>query len=182
MEFVNFCTHGLLHFRKTLRLSVGIHCEAHFPTQRPQAGQEAWLPASHVDPLGASHHQVPAQQGTGTTVGLIGSIRNRGTFQRFRSEAIRARHDWLQIAALPPAQPGALRVAFALNRRIGSAVQRNRLRRQVRHVLADLARHGSPLLPPGEYLVMVHSDVGDFSHDELVDVVDGALAKLEARR
>jgi ribonuclease P protein component len=46
-------------------------------------------------------------------------------------------------AATPP------RVAFAVGRRVGPAVARNRVRRQLRAVVAELA----PELRPGAYLV-----------------------------
>ena len=49
---------------------------------------------------------------------------------------------------LVPAQPC---VAFAIGRKVGSAVIRNRLRRRLRDELAGLAREGK--LPRGAYLI-----------------------------
>lgn len=50
--------------------------------------------------------------------------------------------------------PGTvLRVAYALPRKVGSAVARNRLRRQLRAVVAELDRQG--LFPVGTYMIVV---------------------------
>lgn len=51
-----------------------------------------------------------------------------------------------------PARPC---VAFAISRKVGSAVVRNRLRRQLRDEVASLARAGR--LPTGAYLVGLDS-------------------------
>lgn len=47
-------------------------------------------------------------------------------------------------------------MAFAVSRRVGGAVVRNRLRRQLRDELASLARAGH--LPGGSYLVGLHPE------------------------
>ncbi len=55
------------------------------------------------------------------------------------------------VALLGPAEHPA--VAFAVPRTVGSAVVRNRLRRQLRAAALDLER--DDLLPPAAYLIIV---------------------------
>jgi ribonuclease P protein component len=75
-------------------------------------------------------------------------VRDRATFAALRDgrrgHAGPVRVTWVQGA--PDAPP---RVAFAVGRRVGSAVARNRIRRQLRAVVAELAAE----LAPGAYLV-----------------------------
>jgi len=51
-----------------------------------------------------------------------------------------------------PAAPKR-RVAYAFGRQLGSAVVRNRLRRQLRAILEECAAQNPALLPQGDYLV-----------------------------
>ena len=77
-------------------------------------------------------------------------------------------------------------VAFAISRKLGPAVVRNRCRRRIRPLLAEHARAGR--LAPGAYLVQVRSrvdglDAAVLAHDvdALLDSLDGALAARPAR-
>jgi ribonuclease P protein component len=63
------------------------------------------------------------------------------------------------------------RVAYAVGRRVGSAVRRNRLRRRLRAVVADLA----PEMRPGAYLVGAAPAAADLPYGELKAVVSQAL-------
>ena len=83
----------------------------------------------------------------------IDRIRDRDVFRRFRAEGTRARRGPLTVAVLPrPDGPAAL--AFAISRRVGNAVARNRLRRQLRAAAGELERNDA--LVPAWYLVIVH--------------------------
>jgi len=64
------------------------------------------------------------------------------------------------------------RVAFAVGRRVGSAVERNRLRRQLRAVAAELA----PDLEPGAYLVSYRGSPGASSAELRRQVAAAATA------
>ena len=63
------------------------------------------------------------------------------------------------------------KVAYAVGRRVGGAVQRNRLRRRLRAVIADLA----PTMRPGAYLVGAAPEAAAMSFGELKAVVSEAL-------
>jgi ribonuclease P protein component len=71
-----------------------------------------------------------------------------------------------------PAGVDEARVAFAIGRRVGGAVVRNRLRRRLRSVCAELR------LPAGEYLVSVVPDAADLPFAELQAVVTAAFEAL----
>jgi ribonuclease P protein component len=75
-------------------------------------------------------------------------IRDRATFVALRNGR-RGHAGPVRVTWLPGADETPPRVAFAVGRRVGSAVARNRVRRQLRAIAAELA----PDLAPGAYLV-----------------------------
>lgn len=73
-------------------------------------------------------------------------------------------------------------MAFAVPRRVGNAVTRNRLRRRLRAILGDLVRSDATALPGGALMVSVAPDAVKRTFPELKrDVVD-VLDALRARR
>jgi ribonuclease P protein component len=68
---------------------------------------------------------------------------------------------------------GPPRVAYAVGRRVGGAVARNRLRRRLRAIAADQA----PALPPGAYLVAAGPEAASLPHARLHELVSGAMAE-----
>jgi ribonuclease P protein component len=62
-------------------------------------------------------------------------------------------------------------VAYAIGRRVGGAVVRNRLRRRLRAIVAELA----PELVPGAYLVGAAPEAASLSFGELKAIVSHAL-------
>ena len=67
-------------------------------------------------------------------------------------------------------------VAFAIGRTAGTAVKRNRVRRQLREVL----RRHSPDLRPGLYLVVLTRPAVDISYSDVLQSVTGLLSKWSA--
>jgi ribonuclease P protein component len=65
-------------------------------------------------------------------------------------------------------------VAFAIGRRAGSAVVRNRLRRRLR----TLVREASPRLPPGAYLINAASEAATLPYQDLRMTLNQALEQL----
>ena len=144
--------------------------EAHLPTQQSQAGQEARLPAPHGDPGGPGHPEEPPAQGPSQALGLIWRVDRRATFRALRHG--RRRHSGpLTVSWVPgdPTEPP--RVAFAIGRRVGPAVVRNRLRRQLR----SCVREAASSLPPGAYLIGVAPDAIHLSFEDLRMTLHRAL-------
>lgn len=78
----------------------------------------------------------------------------------------------MTVVYLPAAQRPA-RVAFAINRRVGNAVVRNKVRRRLRAIVGELDRELTPGggLPAGTYLLTVRPEVTSLSYRELADRV-----------
>lgn len=74
---------------------------------------------------------------------------------------------------LPP------RVAFAVPRRVGPAVVRNRLRRRVRAHLADRARAGT--FPAGDWLIAIQPGADAVERSALLADVDSCVDRLVGR-
>ena len=73
------------------------------------------------------------------------------------------------------------RVAYSVGRPVGSAVVRNRVKRRLRAVLADLAGPEAALPPgPGAYLVSVRPHAARCTYADLERAVRGALDRLVA--
>ena len=68
------------------------------------------------------------------------------------------------------------RVAFALARRVGTAVTRNRLRRQLWHHLAERQRGDAPLRP-GAYLISAAAGSARAEPADLRVELDTAIAR-----
>jgi ribonuclease P protein component len=80
---------------------------------------------------------------------VIWRIRERSTFERFRRDGRRFRSGplWMTVITDPAATPP--RVAYAIGRSVGNAVERNRARRRLR----ALAQAHADELAPGWYLL-----------------------------
>ncbi|MBW3615247.1 MAG: ribonuclease P protein component [Actinobacteria bacterium] len=99
-------------------------------------------------------------------------VRERCTFATLRSSRCRARSGPLWIAWAPAAADEPPRLAFAIGRRVGGAVVRNRLRRQLRAAFADACPG------PGAYLMGVGPEAARLSFGELGVLVRTALHAL----
>jgi ribonuclease P protein component len=143
--------------------------EAHVSTEQPEAGQAARLSGADADPRRAGHRPGTAPEGPHPAVGLIGRIGDRATFDALRRDGRRARRDPVTVLFLPEAGVGAeggVRVAYSVGRRLGTAVERNRVRRRLRAAMRDVSRDGDGLRP-GAYLVLVRPEAGTTPYPEL---------------
>jgi ribonuclease P protein component len=77
---------------------------------------------------------------------------------------------------------GTVRIAYAITTRVGGAVVRNRIRRQLRALCADLQRSGQVALPAGALLISVGPEAVRRTPDELRNDVVRLLDALETRR
>jgi ribonuclease P protein component len=133
--------------------------EENLPTQGSPPFPQARLPAPHVGPRRSGHHQGSPAQGPPAALrlivlaGSIDRISGRAAFRRFQSSSQRARSGPLKVVYVPGDDLVGPAVAFAISRKVGSAVVRNRIRRQLRESARDLSIKGE--LPIGRYLVIV---------------------------
>jgi ribonuclease P protein component len=113
--------------------------EAHIPAQHPSPSSQARLSCPHAHTRRQGDHQVAAAQGPHSAVGLIWRIRGRRAFQTLARSGRTTRTEtlWCTFLNDPAAVP--LRVAFAVGRSVGPATRRNRLRRQLRAIVASIA-------------------------------------------
>jgi ribonuclease P protein component len=122
---------------------------------------------------------------------LIGRVRHRSTFTDLRRRGTRASSGPLTVTYVEDPSPidgrpnrtaPPVRVAFAVPRRVGKAVVRNRVRRRLRAVFAEA---GADRVPAGAYLVAVRPGADGLPYRELSEHVHRALteiAKRDARR
>lgn len=155
--------------------------EANFPTQHQAALEAARVSPSHVDEGGSSDNPLSAAQGPRPPVGLIWRIRDHRTFELLRRQGRRAREGPVTVVHLPEEQVGAPRVAYAIGRKAGNAVQRNRLRRRCRAVMAARAASPDGGLAPGAYLISAGRDARDLTYAELDEHISAALYRLVGR-
>jgi ribonuclease P protein component len=95
---------------------------------------------------------------------LIGRFGDRATFDALRRDGRRARRGPMTVTYL--AGGDRPRVAFAIGRKVGPAVVRNRLRRRLRAAARDLER-GPGGLAPGAYLVSLRPEAAGRSYQDL---------------
>ena len=154
--------------------------EAHVPAQQSPPRQEARIPPSHGHSSRSQRPSFASSQGPRSPVGLIWRIRDRRSFIELRRHGRRARHGCVAMTFLP-APPGAPveppRGGFALPRKVGTAVVRNRLRRQVQAHLRSVA----PTMAAGTYLISLQPGAADAERATLLDDVDHCLRRFLPR-
>jgi ribonuclease P protein component len=157
--------------------------EANLPAEQPQASQTPRVPPPHVNAGRSGHHQGAPSEGPAATIGLTAGttarttktvapwrIRDRRTFSALR-RAPRSRCGPVTVSFIDgdPAVPP--RAAYAVGRKVGGAVERNRLRRRLRAIVGQLASE----LRPGAYLFSAAPEAADLSVGELRSTVIRAI-------
>ena len=160
--------------------------EAHLPAERTQTGQDARLSQTDVDQSRTSGDSLAPGEGTPATVGVtatldragpsrvgVGPIRSRRTFEALRHTPFRGRSGPCSVSFLQQSAWSRTEVAYAINRQVGNAVVRNRLRRRMRAIMAEQA----PSLPVGAYVVSTGPTGRTLGFDELKVAMSQALEK-----
>lgn len=143
--------------------------EAHLSTEQSPAGEEARVPPTDEHARRSRRAEGTSGQGPSPAVGLIQGLHGRGEFRRLRAEGRRWSAGDLWCVFRPsgddtPETPP--RIAFAIGRSVGNAVERNRLRRRLREILRSLP------LPVGDYLIGAHPSAASRSFVELRDLMN----------
>jgi ribonuclease P protein component len=156
--------------------------ETYLSAQRAQEGEDPRVPETDVDQGRPGGDPVAPGEGTPSPVGVIGGtgpapIRSRRTFAALRRSRYRGRSGPLSVVYLPQRTWSRCEVAYAINRQVGNAVTRNRLRRRLRSILSERAAS----LPTGAYLVRTGPDASQLGFYELEVAMSRALEQAVPR-
>ena len=117
---------------------------------------------------------------------MIGRIQDRATFATF-ARGRRARCGPVRLRFVPIEASSDLaginsaRVAYAINRKVGNAVTRNRVRRRLRAALSELERSNPGALSSGSYLFSADAIVTELPFAEVRGLVDCVVERAGAR-
>ena len=103
-------------------------------------------------------------------------ITDRATFEALRRSGKRARSGPVSVVFLDDGGERA-RVAYAIGRRVGGAVERNRLRRRLRSAVSEI--EGEAGLSPGAYLLAPSRETSTLGYEELVSTVHRAIRRVQ---
>lgn len=156
-------------------------CEAHLPTECPQAGEAARVSPPDGDPRWPGGDPQPAPEGPCAALRVIWRIRDRASFVTLRREGVRARFGAISVSFVRATEEEPPRVAYAVGRRFGSAVARNRLRRRLREALAGLQREDGTTLRGGLYLVIPAPEAATQPFTTLQAGLRAALVAVQGR-
>jgi ribonuclease P protein component len=147
--------------------------EANLSAQEAQEDAHARVSGPDVDARRSGSAQGPAAQRPPQAERLIWRIRDRATFDALATGR-RRRQGPISMTFLPgdPAVPP--RVAYAIGKRVGPAVVRNRIRRRLR---AAALAHRAELQPGGAYLFGASPAAAAAPYAEL----DAAMGRLLAQ-
>lgn len=104
---------------------------------------------------------------------MIGRVRDRASFAALAGSRCRVRRGPITVTLVADEGVGGARVAFVVGRRVGGAVERNRLRRRLR-VIANQVGPSS-----GLYLIGARPSATKLSFMELRDVVSSAMSAAQ---
>jgi ribonuclease P protein component len=149
--------------------------EANIPTEQPQTSQDARLPSSDVDArrkgdlVGAPPPRTPPS----VRLRPPATVTSRATFEQLAKNARRGRSGPVAVRFLPGEQEERVLFAYSIGRRYGGAVKRNRCRRRLRAIAAEIA----PGLVPGAYLIEVRPGAEQCGFGELRERVFEAIGR-----
>ena len=152
--------------------------EAYVPAEQPEAGQEPRLQAPDVDPGRAGDHQGPPPEGPAPSHRLIWRIRERDAFVALRRSRRRVRSGPITVTFVAGAPGTPPQVGYAISRKVGGAVVRNRLKRRLRSIVAG----PGPTVAPGIYLIGAAPPAASLPFHELRTLVTEGLVAAGGRQ
>ncbi len=155
-------------------LSQGDCGEAHLPAQQHQASSQARLPCSDVHPWRPRCPSSSSGKGTPQAECVIPSVTRHSSFAALRRDGRRVRSGPVSVI-FAAVEPDA-RLAFAIGKKFGTAVERNRARRRLRAAFNDVAAIQE--LPAGAYQVSCSRAVLDTEYTRLTASLERCLAQL----
>lgn len=110
---------------------------------------------------------------------MIAGLSGRRDLARLRAEGLKVGRGPLRLQ-YRPSPTAATRIAFSIPRKVGNAVQRNRIRRRIQAVLRDLDRETEDLPPSGDYLIRVTGPLDGWTHERLRTTMIDLLLPLRS--
>ncbi len=107
---------------------------------------------------------------------MPGRVSTRRQFAEFSTPTGRGQSGSLRVVFVEHPGQGSCAVAFAISKKVGNAVVRNRIRRQLRAAIDGL----SPAPHPGLYLIKCAKGTGQLSYDEIQQHLRAALGRAHA--
>jgi len=106
-----------------------------------------------------------------------GRVRTRRQFALFATPSGRGQSGPLRISfVIGSPEESSVNVAYAISRKVGNAVVRNRIRRRLRALIDDL----NPQPLPGTYLIRCGFESGNLSYEQLHHHLQQALDRAIA--
>ena len=175
-----------------LTLPGHVSHETHLSAEKAQASEDARIPCTDADARGATDAEAPPRQGSQAADGLVerftASKRPKGPgrtrlsrsadFDRvFRSGRSHAGRE-LVLYVFPRGDDGPPRLGLSVSRKVGGAVERNRVKRLLREAFAL----ESVRLPEGtDAVVVARTDARALAEREGMAGIRRALSELIAR-
>jgi len=162
--------------------------EAHVSAEEAQARPRARVSCAHAHARRAPHAQAPPRQGAKAPVELTvsGSVTPRTSkrlsrsaeFERVYRNGRSTANRHLVLYAFPTTTTTGPRLGLSVSRKVGGAVQRNRLKRLLREAFS---RAESELRPDQDVVLVARPAARELAEREGLAGVDEALAELIAR-
>jgi ribonuclease P protein component len=156
--------------------------EAHFPTEQPAAGPQARFSPPHVDSRRPCNPALASPAGAGPSLCLSAPVHRvssrtifgelRATDRRARKGSVAARY--VEVREGTP----CLAVAYAVNRAVGGAVERNLLRRRLRAIV----RESALACKPGAYVLSAGRQALDLPFEQLRECVVDVMVRASRSR
>ncbi len=107
---------------------------------------------------------------------MIASISTSATFKRLESEGTKLSADSLSFVCVPN-DSNQIEIAFAIGRKFGNAVKRNRARRRIKEALRVVVRD-QQVIKPVSVLVLASPKIQKLSFEQLVVQVEGIYKRI----
>jgi ribonuclease P protein component len=164
--------------------------ETHLPAEEAQAVQDARIPGADAHAQRPAHAQASSREGSQATDRLMarslgsrprprrGRLSHSGDFDRVLRQGRSLGSRELVLHVFPRAADGPTRLGLSVSRKVGGAVERNRVKRLLREAFTCEGER----LPAGTDVVLVaRRDIRDLAEREGLGGVRGLLAELISR-